>query len=36
MEYKRIFKAADDLRVKLALELIAGGGLKHAEALGIA
>jgi len=34
-EYEKIFKAADDLRVKLALELIAGSGLRPAEALGI-
>ena len=35
-EYERIYENIDDLRVKLALELIAGSGLRPAEALGIA
>jgi integrase len=35
-EYERIYESIDDLRVKLALELIAGSGLRPSEALGIA
>lgn len=35
-EYEKIYNSIDDLRVKLALELISGSGLRPAEALGIA
>ena len=34
-EYEKIYHAVSDLRVKLALELIAGSGLRPGEALGI-
>ena len=35
-EYERIYQNTDDYRVKLALELISGSGLRPGEALGIA